>query len=197
MRSFAGLATVVGAPVFFGYHQHMVGYPDDIITLALMRTILAQYPLPLNGVHGPAHWARVYENGMHLAGITGADPKVVQLFAVLHDSRRFDEGECFEHGSRAASFATTLRGTHIHLDDDQFRLLCEACERHTTGARKGDITLQTCWDADRLDLARVWIMPDPDRLCTEPAQDSKLIAWATERAKSGYRSAILDTWLAE
>jgi uncharacterized protein len=187
----------VGEDKGFDYHRIMENETHDIITPALMRTILAQYPLPLNGVHGPAHWARVYENGLQLAAITGADPEVVQLFAVLHDSRRFDEGECLEHGSRAAHFAVTLRGTHIHLNDDRFRLLCEACERHTTGARKGDITLQTCWDADRLDLARVWITPDPERLCTEPAQDSQRIAWATKRAKGGFKPTILHTWLAE
>jgi len=170
---------------------------ETVITPALMSTILAQYPLPLHGVHGPAHWARVYENGTHLSDITGADLEVVHLFAVLHDSRRFDEGECHEHGQRAAYFATTLRGLHLHLDDDRFRLLCEACTRHTTGARKGDITLQTCWDADRLDLARVGITPDPDRLCTEPARDPQLITWATERARANFRPSVLDAWLAE
>ena len=43
------------------------------------------------------------------------------------------------------------------------------------GQTEADITIQTCWDADRLDLGRVWIIPDPDRLCTEPARDPALI----------------------
>jgi uncharacterized protein len=34
--------------------------------------------------------------------------------------------------------------------------------------------VQTCWDADRLDLGRVGIIPRPDRLCTEEARDPVL-----------------------
>jgi len=162
----------------------------------LIKTILTAYPLPVSGVHGPGHWARVLENGSHLAELTGADMEVVQLFAVLHDSRRTSEGECYEHGQEAADFARTLRDTHIHLDDNRFELLYEACARHTDGETDADITVQTCWDADRLDLARVWIIPDPSRLCTEPARDPALMDWANKRAKADFRPAILDEWLA-
>ncbi len=163
----------------------------------LMKTILTAYPLHVSGLHGPSHWARVLENGAHLAPLTGADLEVVHLFAVLHDSRRTNEGVCYEHGQEAADFARTLRGTHIHLDDDRFDLLYDACARHTDGETDADITVQTCWDADRLDLGRVWIIPDPRKLCTEPARDPKLIDWATKRAKEGFRGAILDEWLAK
>ena len=161
----------------------------------LIKTILTSYPLHVSGPHGPSHWARVLENGAHLAPLTGADLEVVQLFAVLHDSRRTNEGECYEHGQEAADFARTLRGTHIHLDDDHFELLYDACAYHTDGQTDADITVQTCWDADRLDLGRVWIIPDPSKLCTEPARDPKLIDWATKRAKEEFRPAILDEWL--
>jgi hypothetical protein len=34
-------------------------------------------------------------------------------------------------------------------------------------ARHPDVTIQTCWDADRLDLGRVGIRPDPARMGTE------------------------------
>ncbi len=163
----------------------------------LIKTILTAYPLSVSGVHGPAHWARVLENGTHLAKRTRADLEVVQLFAVLHDSQRFDEGECRQHGQRAADFAQSLRGAHIQLDDHRFELLLEACAYHTEGKTEADITIQTCWDADRLDLGRVWIIPDPDKLCTEPARDPKLIDWATQRAKDEFRSAILEEWLVE
>jgi uncharacterized protein len=161
----------------------------------LMRTILAGFPLGISSVHDPAHWARVQENGLNLAELTGADPEIVRLFAILHDSRRTHDGEDYDHGSDAADFARSLRGTHIHLDDDKFELLYEACANHTNGEIEADITVQTCWDADRLDLGRVWIIPEPGRLCTEPARDPKLIAWATQRAKDGFRPAILDEWL--
>jgi uncharacterized protein len=161
----------------------------------LIKTILSSYPLPVDGVHGPAHWARVLENGTHLAEITGADLEVVQLFAVLHDSRRTTEDECYEHGQEAADFAQSLRGTHIHLDDDRFELLYEACARHIHGETEADITVQTCWDADRLDLGRVWIIPRPEKMCTEPGRDQKLIDWATVRAKDEYEPDIVAAWL--
>jgi uncharacterized protein len=167
-----------------------------MIPPTLMQTILAQYPLPLHGVHGPAHWARVLENGQVLAAKAGADREVVQLFAVLHDSRRFDEGECFGHGPRAAEFAVTLRGTHIHLDDERFDLLIDACGRHTEGETEADVTVQTCWDADRLDLLRVWIEPDPARMCTPAAQDPEMLRWACDRARRNHRPSICDAWLA-
>jgi uncharacterized protein len=161
----------------------------------LIKTILSAYPLPVSGVHGPAHWARVHENGAHLAELTGADLEIVQLFAVLHDSRRTSEGEDYHHGQEAADFARILRGTHIHLDDDRFELLYDACAYHTDGETDADITIQTCWDADRLDLGRVWIIPDPCKLCTEPGRDPALIDWATKRAKEDFRPAVLDEWL--
>jgi len=41
-----------------------------------------------------------------------------------------------------------------------------ACEGHTYKGYHDDVTIQTCWDADRLDLGRVGITPDPDRMCT-------------------------------
>lgn len=165
-----------------------------MVSPALIRAILAQYPLPLEGVHGLAHWGRVYENGGILAERTGADPELVALFAVLHDSRRLDEGECFDHGPRAAEFAVSLRGTLLHLDDDRFELLHEAIARHTEGATEGDVTVQTCWDADRLDLLRVWIEPDPDRMCTAAAKDPRILHWACRRAREKYRPAICEAW---
>jgi len=163
----------------------------------LIDIILNQYCLPLTGVHGPAHWARVRENGFHLAGLTGADRQVVGLFAVLHDSQRTTEGENYQHGQEAADFARSLRGSHIHLDDERFALLYDACARHTDGETEGDISLQTCWDADRLDLNRVGITPDPGRLCTAQARNEDLIAWSNQRAAAGFQPAILDEWLAE
>jgi uncharacterized protein len=40
----------------------------------------------------------------------------------------------------------------------------------------------TCWDADRLDLGRVGIRPDPARLCNEAARHPKLLSEAYERS---------------
>ena len=131
----------------------------------LVHRILEDYALPPHGTHGIGHWARVLENGLRLAEATGAKVEVVQLFAVFHDSRRINEGVDDGHGERGADLAAELR--HLFtLSDADFDLLYEACARHTDGLVEGDITIQTCWDSDRLDLGRVGMVPAPR--CSAP-----------------------------
>ena len=127
------------------------------------------------------HWARVLENGLRLAQVTGANVEIVQLFAVLHDARRVNEGTDDGHGRRGAELATSLRGDLFDLPDEHFQLLYDACARHTDGLMDGDITVRTCWDADRLDLSRVAISPEPKRLCTEAAKSLEILKWADGR----------------
>lgn len=146
----------------------------------IIREILVEYVLPVRGPHGVVHWARVLENGQRLAAATGANIEVVTLFALFHDSRRVNEFEDWGHGLRGARYAMSLRGSHIHLCRPDLELLYEACRLHTDGLTEGDVTLQACWDADRLDLGRVGITPDPDLLCTDAAR--RLIDWAHGRA---------------
>ena len=121
-------------------------------TATIINEILEDYRLPIRGDHGVVHWARVLENGQRLAAATGAKIEVVTLFALFHDSRRVNEYTDLGHGHRGAKYARTLRGTLFNLDDADFELLFEACRLHTDGLTEGDVTLQTCWDADRLDL---------------------------------------------
>ncbi len=151
--------------------------PDE-----LLHTILNQYRLPWNGVHGLSHWARVLENGRLLAEKMGARLEVVELFAVLHDSKRPHEGIDYTHGRLGAEYATTLRGKLFQLSNNDFDLLYQACLDHTNGKIDGDVTLQVCWDADRLDLGRVGIRPDPKRLCTTAARFPETIAWGIKRS---------------
>ena len=149
----------------------------------ILDTILAQYSLSFFGIHGVSHWARVLENGVRLAGETGANVKVVRLFALFHDSQRINEGYDPEHGLRAAEYAASLRGKLFILSDEEFEWLYTACAYHTDGLTTGDITVQTCWDADRLDLGRVYIQPHPKYLCTAAAKAPKMIEWATKRSQ--------------
>lgn len=148
----------------------------------ILQAILEDYALPLDGAHGVAHWARVLENGLRLSGETKANIEVVSLFAILHDSQRIDDCTDPEHGPRAAEYATKLRGSLFDLNDHDFRLLYRACEGHTHERTHPDVTIQTCWDADRLDLGRVGVNPHPDRLCTEVAKRPETINWANGRA---------------
>lgn len=165
---------------------------------ALIKEILDHYSLPVFGTHGITHWARVHENGLRLAAETGANEKVVRLFAVLHDSRRQNEALDPGHGKRGAELAKSLRGSFFRVSDHEFELLYEACVSHTDGETESDITIQTCWDADRLDLGRVSIWPHPDHLCTTSAKDPEIIAWANQRSESRYTPDIVySEWLTE
>ena len=161
----------------------------------VLRVVLDDYALPLDGYHGVDHWARVLENGLRLATETGANVEVVSLFAILHDSQRLNEMTDADHGPRAAKFATDIRGTAFDLGDHEFELLYQACHGHTSERTHTDVTIQTCWDADRLDLGRVGITPHPSRLCTDAAKQPEMIKWADGRAS--FRvipSLVLDEW---
>jgi uncharacterized protein len=163
--------------------EHMAPLKTSVITQDLIRAILNRYPLPWEGTHGVKHWARVLENGRRLSESTGARRDVVELFAVFHDSRRINEGIDDGHGRRGSELAGKLRGIAYELDDKSFALLIQACDLHTEGQRDGDVTLRTCWDADRLDLARVGITPRPERLCTQEARGADLLKWAIQRGE--------------
>lgn len=148
----------------------------------IVHAILEEYTLPPNGDHGVSHWARVLVNGRVLSEETGADVAVVSLFAVFHDSRRVNEWTDPDHGQRGADFAAELRGHMFDLPNHEFELLYRACVGHTRERTHPDVTIQTCWDADRLDLGRVGVMPHPSRLCTAAAKKSDRIMWADGRA---------------
>jgi uncharacterized protein len=151
----------------------------------ILRAAKGRFVLDLRGVHGVRHWTRVRENGHRLARHTGANKLIVELFAFLHDCCREDDRSDPGHGERAAHFAQTLRGTILHLSDDNFALLFEAVRDHERGRTRGDVTVMTCWDADRLDLGRVGVRPDPKYLCTEFARQKSTIAWAYRRSLGG------------
>lgn len=163
-------------------------------TVSIVSEILRGYTLAISGVHGIVHWARVLENGLRVAASTGANREVVTLFALFHDSRRVNEGHDQDHGLRGAELAKSLRGKLFELPDREFDLLYEACRLHTDGHTMGDVTLQACWDADRLDLGRVGISPRPNRLCTDAGRE--LTRWADKRAVTGYEPEIVRAWLA-
>ena len=61
-----------------------------------------------------------------------------------------------------------MRETYLaEVSDEEMELLKEACRLHTTTHRTGNPTIDACFDADRLDLWRVGITPDPEHLATE------------------------------
>lgn len=120
----------------------------------------------LYSLHGPDHWRRVERNGCILAARTGAKVHVVRLFALFHDSRRENEGRDPGHGKRGAEFAATFRGRLCEISDEDHELLRLACIWHTDADHHTDPTIGTCWDADRLDLGRVGVIPDAQFMST-------------------------------
>ena len=158
---------------------------SKVLTTALLNHLLEQFPLGNSSIHGEDHWMRVLYNGRLLAKETGANLNVIELFAVLHDCKRDNDDYDLEHGRRAAEYIKEIRSKWLKIDDLETELLIEACEYHSDGYIEGDITVQTCWDSDRLDLGRVGIYPSPKRLCTEAAKKSDVI-------KAAYRRSIGD-----
>lgn len=136
----------------------------------LWELVIAQFSLDIHSIHGPRHWRQVEKNGLMLAKETGADETSIKLFSVFHDSRRENEYTDDGHGMRGAALAKSMRGIFFDLPDDSFEILMEACRYHTDGQPTQNITIATCWDADRLDLPRVGTIPDPDRMGTAPGR---------------------------
>ena len=147
----------------------------------IAAAVVREYTLDLQGLYGAWHWLRVRRNGLWLAERTpDADPLVIELFALLHDSRRWDDGYDPLHGARAAEFTRRLHadGTLL-LEPARLELLVEACALHTTARSSADPTIGCCWDADRLELARLLDPPDPRFLSTQAAlhDDLQRLAW--------------------
>lgn len=133
----------------------------------LIAHIKSEFKLDWQGIHGAHHWARVLNHGKNIGQIRKADLLVVELFGFLHDSCRLDDGKDPCHGQRAAEFAHGIHGDYYQLAPMQLDELCYALSNHSGGDISSNKTIQTCWDADRLDLGRVGIFPSPQFLSKE------------------------------
>jgi len=128
----------------------------------------------------------VLENGLKLAEIEGGDTTVISLFAIFHDACRHNQARDPGHGQRGAVLAGELLRDHPEVSQEQLSMLQLACRDHTDGLTEADITIQICWDSDRLDLLRVHIKPSRKRLCTDAAKSTEILQWANQRARSKY-----------
>jgi uncharacterized protein len=135
----------------------------------LIALIRNEFALDWQGIHGANHWARVLHHGKNIAQIRKADLLVVELFGFLHDSCRLNDGRDPDHGKRAAEFAHGIHGDYFQLQPLQLDCLCYALQHHSGGEVSTNATIQTCWDADRLDLGRVGIYPSSQYLSQEAA----------------------------
>lgn len=137
----------------------------------ILGRVEKEFRLGSDSIHGKRHWDRVWEFGQAIGKNNGADLTVVYLFSYLHDSKRIYEFDDDGHGERAAAFVQELftKGV-LDISEKQLEQLIFACRFHDKPySRSDDISIQTCWDADRLDLPRVGIKVDPTRLNTKEA----------------------------
>ena len=155
---------------------------ETLISKRLISFARREFRLDWEGIHGAPHWSRVRHNGLMLAELTGANYRVVEYFAFIHDLGRLNDNHDPEHGYRAALIAEKIAGDVIEVSQVELALLMEACQGHSDGHQVADVTVMTCWDADRLDLGRVGIRPDPGRLCTTQAQDAAFLQEAYRRS---------------
>ena len=153
-------------------HAEITPMADAIPDLhALVRSVYEGATQLRSPIHGPGHWRAVARNGCELieAG-ERANPAVVFTFALIHDSQRLNDGHDPGHGTRAARAALGLSPSLLNLTSHERDLLHEACARHTSAPPDPDPTLGVCFDADRLDLGRVGIHPQPAYLSTSSAR---------------------------
>jgi hypothetical protein len=79
-------------------------------TLAEVALLLATPHARRSTVHGLAHWGRVADAAVYLLEREPlADPEVVRLFALLHDTQRLTDGRDPDHGRRAVDVVLDMR----------------------------------------------------------------------------------------
>ena len=119
--------------------------------------------------HGLDHWWRVWKNAQ-LVQEPGTDLTVVSLFALFHDSMRYNDNDDPGHSTRGFKLwerFNQLEDVEQYLTRQQQEIFFEACAEHSGGYTSPDPTIGACWDADRLDLHRLGIWPDPHYMSTQ------------------------------
>lgn len=160
---------------------------NSLLCPVTIEEIRRQFQLDWLGFHGVGHWARVLENGLTLCcGVPEARADVVLLFALFHDACRRNEHRDPEHGERAALLAETyFQKGRLPVDAPGLQLLTDACRGHDKGRVSSEPTIGLCWDADRLDLARVGILPSSRFLSTGAAKDRDLLERCVNASRLG------------
>ena len=101
-------------------------------------------------------------------------------FAISHDFQRRTDSIDPQHGPRAAKKLKANPKLCDALTEEQLNDLVYACQTHTGGRKAPNMVVGICWDADRLDIGRVGIMPDPQYLTSETAKEIAISIKAEE-----------------
>jgi uncharacterized protein len=155
---------------------------SEVVTQPFVDHLCSAFSLDPFGDHGIEHWFRVLYNGRLIADAIQGNVKVIELFALLHDCQRQSEYDDPEHGLRGAQYAETIRNVWFDVTDAEMWQLTEALSSHSSGSTFHHPTVQACWDADRLDLARVGIRPESVSLCHAFSKRLDVIDAAVQRS---------------
>ena len=156
---------------------HNTNNEKEVIVLPSIDDKLVEFIRDITwrpGIHGISHSRTVYKYGTILSNKNAniykkpVDIAVVRWFAYLHDIQRAFYGDDAGHGERAVLFIDHIRKSYLkRLSEEQVYKLKEACRLHSTTHSTGDLTIDTCFDANRLDLRRTGIIPNPKKMATE------------------------------
>ncbi len=137
----------------------------------IVKKIKQQLKISPDSIHAESHWKRVAFFGEYIAKKEGLNTHLIKLFAYFHDSKRHNDSYDPKHGPRAAEYVKTFKLTELGLNEKEREQLIFACRYHTYEKKTEDRDILACWDSDRLDLPRIGITIDPDRLFTKTAQN--------------------------
>lgn len=159
-----------------------------VLRQADLSSAVLPYARMQSELHGPGHWARVARFGERLGRLSGlpeGQRLLVQAFAWCHDLARESDGTDPEHGRRGAVlFPRVADAVFPWLTEQETAIVVTAIRHHNDGLvadvellgehvavpgwEPEDVALviACCWDADRLDLQRLGIPPDPTLMST-------------------------------
>lgn len=152
--------------------------PLDAMNYGLVRA-QGSFTRYSESLHGPQHWWTVFCNARslaHAAGVPralnpsisrGSPMEFLCWFAMLHDCGRTNDDNDPHHGERGCAYACELFDSGvIQLPKSTAAELFRAIRHHSDGQLSDHPLTAICWDADRLELPRVGIRPDPRYMST-------------------------------
>jgi uncharacterized protein len=117
--------------------------------------------------HGMDHFLDVARSAGEIAAVTpGANFVGAVLAAAYHDLGRYHDNPDPEHGRRSAKIVKRYDLLVPWRSLINEKEVLDAIKYHTDGKVTTNPTMGSLWDADRLELHRVGILPDPRLMST-------------------------------
>lgn len=160
----------------------------NVIPKNILKEILNEYQLDLlNGMNGLNHWSRIIENAFLLSEYNKANKKVLVAFAFFHKIKRNNEEQDTNEGYKGAQLLRYYEN-ELGLNEEEFDQAYFACVNFNEFKTHDNLTIATCWDAERLDLMRTGLYPREDDLQSTYAKNAGTITWAVRRALNNHIS---------